>query len=382
MPADGPLTGIEVLDLSLNLPGPYATSILRSLGASVTKIEPPRGDPARHMGELFDLVNRGKKSVVLDLKRDPDQAHLRSLVARADVLVEGFRPGVMARLGCGAAEALAQNPRLIWCSISAFGATGPRSGEPAHDLNTQALSGLCWLERDAAERPRPTVLPTADLGVALAAVAGINAALLGRARTGRGAILDAAMVDPAASFAAIWSRGVDPGATARAQFPANARPVARSFLRRLSRERLYALPHYGLFRCRDGAWLAIGVVDEDHFWRRLCAMLGIPGLGRLKLPMRMALGGMIRPLVAARVRSANRATWLARAGEADLPLTPVLSPDEARHDPQLAARGVFSSDGTPRAPVPGSSAIEDPAPALGAHTAEVLGGLSSPNAAR
>jgi crotonobetainyl-CoA:carnitine CoA-transferase CaiB-like acyl-CoA transferase len=378
MPVEGPLSGIEVLDLSLNLPGPYATSILHSLGADVIKVEPPKGDPARHMGALFGLVNRGKQSVVLDLREAEGQTALRALAQRADVLVEGFRPGVMARLGCAPETAMAANPRLIWCSISAFGATGPRAAEPAHDLNTQGLAGLCWLERDAGDRPRPTVLPTADLSVALCAVAGINAALVARGRTGKGAFLDAAMVDPAASFAATWSQGVDPGQTARASLPAAARRAGGLLFRRLSRERLYALPHYGVFRCRDGKWLAIGIVDEDRFWTALCGLLGLTAFARMKLPVRMATGGLVRPLVAARILTADRATWLARAAAADLPVSPVLSPEEARRDPQLAWRGTFSDDGAPRSPVPGSAAPEGEIPALGAHTAAVLAGLGTP----
>ena len=157
----GPLAGVKVLDFTWNLPGPYATARLVSLGATVWKIEPPRGDPAREVGALFDWLNQGKQSVVLDLKDDASRRHIEALITSADVLVEGFRPGVMQRLGCGPDRARALNPGLVWCSISAFGQEGPARGVPGHDLNLQALSGLCHLERDRRGRPRPTVLPVA-----------------------------------------------------------------------------------------------------------------------------------------------------------------------------------------------------------------------------
>jgi crotonobetainyl-CoA:carnitine CoA-transferase CaiB-like acyl-CoA transferase len=142
---EAPLSGIRVLDLTQNLPGPYATLTLASLGAEVVKIEPPKGDPARHIQPLFSMLNQGKKSVVLDLRDDGAKAALRRLVEQSDVLVEGFRPGVMARLGCSPEAALSWNPRLVWCSISAWGRSGPLATAAGHDVNVQAMTGLCWL---------------------------------------------------------------------------------------------------------------------------------------------------------------------------------------------------------------------------------------------
>lgn len=347
----GALDGLRVLDLTWNLPGPYATSILASMGADVVKVEPPRGDPARHTEPLFSMLNAGKRSVVLDLRAGVED--LRALVERADVLVEGFRPGVMARLGCGPDVARAWNPRLVWCSISAYGQDGPRAKEPGHDLNAQALAGLAWLERDAADRPRETVLPVADLSASQAAVSAILGALYARERTGEGTVLDVAMTDAATDWARIWGEGVDLAG------PARRRPGARllgPLVRRLERVKLYALPSYGLFPCRDGRWLALGVVDEDPFWKGLCTALRIPG-SELKLPGRILLGPALRPLVALRLRTRDRADWLRRLGDAGVPATPVHDPADARQEPQLAGRARERGGR---------------APALGEHTAEIL----------
>jgi crotonobetainyl-CoA:carnitine CoA-transferase CaiB-like acyl-CoA transferase len=367
-----PLAGIRVLDLSQNLPGPYATLTLASLGAEVVKIEPPKGDPARTIEPLFSMLNQGKKSVVLDLREEAGKRALRALVESADVVVEGFRPGVMARLGCSPETALSWNPRLVWCSISAWGRAGPSSSAPGHDLNAQAMAGLCWLERGAGDIPHATVLPTADLSTALVAVAGISSALVGRAATGKGAILDLGMADAPASWAQIWGEGVDLAGPARRALPGGGR-LAGAFLGRLSRRKLYNLPAYGLFRCADRRWLAIGIVDEGHFWRNLCKELGFPRqVGSLGMASRTALGSLLRPLVAARLRTADRATWLARLKAADIPVNAVNTLDDARREPQLAERGLFDEAGLARPPVPGGTHVPGPVPSLGQHTAELL----------
>ncbi|MEQ1505263.1 MAG: CoA transferase, partial [Myxococcota bacterium] len=195
-----PLDGIVVVDLTWNLPGPYASLILASLGAEVIKVEPPRGDPARSMPKLFATLNRGKRGVTVDLTTEAGKARLNALLAGADVVLEGFRPGVADRLGCGAAEVRARHPRIVYCSISTWGQTGPLRDLPGHDLNAQALSGVCHLGRDAAGHPHGLPLPVADLSAAMSAVASITAALVGRAADGQGRTLDVAMLDGAVSW--------------------------------------------------------------------------------------------------------------------------------------------------------------------------------------
>lgn len=355
----GPLRGVRVLDFTVNLPGPYATCTLLGLGAEVVKVEPPRGDPARHMPELFGQLNRGKRCVALDLT-EPEHLELAwKLVDWADVLVEGFRPGVMAKLGLGAQAVRARRPELIYCSISAFGQDGPRAAEPGHDLNLQALAGLCHLERDS-DGPRATVLPIADLSTSLSAVTAICAALLARERDG-GCVLDVAMADTVAAWTQLWDRGVDLVGQARSALPAAAQVAAGGLLERLDRERLYAMPHYGLFRARDG-WIALGVVDERHFWEGLCTALHLGPARRLPLQARTALGPVLRRWIAQVCRLRSRRSLLARLREAGVPATAVHTPAEAMRDPQLRRRSLYGPSGALRPPVAGARPPEGAIP--------------------
>ncbi|HHO51932.1 MAG TPA: CoA transferase [Deltaproteobacteria bacterium] len=362
-----PLEGITVLDLTWNLPGPYASFLLASLGATVTKIEPPGGEPARHMPTLFEAINRGKDSVVLDLKQPGDRERLLQQVGHADVFIEGFRPGVADRLGCGAPIVQAHNPRIVYCSISAFGQRGPRRDQPGHDLNAQALAGLCHLARDPSGRPHGLPIPVADLSASMSAVASICAALYARDRGESdrpGALLDVAMVDTALSWASIWSDGVDLAASARRAIPPGMDPLARRLLlERLDRQRLHALPHYEVFRCRDGAWLAIGVVDERHFWTSLCEALGLRRLSGLSMSARTVLSPVIKRLFALSLRRRPRDTWLERFEAEGLPVCAVLTPAEARADPHLRGR-LVDPRGRLRAPVAGGIGLSHDAPPL------------------
>ena len=186
------LAGTKVLDMSIWRPGPYATSLLVALGADVLKVEPPGGDPMRYYGGLFDEINAGKRSIVLDLKDGTDRARAFELAQQADVVVEGFRPGVMARLGFGDPDVRAANPRIVYCSISGYGQDGFRAALPGHDVNYQAWGGALTPEGGVGTMPR---LPAADLASGVTAAFGICAALLGRASTGVGAYLDVSMTD-------------------------------------------------------------------------------------------------------------------------------------------------------------------------------------------
>jgi len=365
------MKGVRVLDLTLNLPGPYATYALACMGADVIKLEPPRGDPARHMGDLFERLNRGKRSVVLDLREPANLPQLHKLIRWADVLVDGFRPGVTERLGCGPVDAHALNPRLVYCRISAFGQDGPRRLEPGHDLNLQAITGLCHLERDGSDRPRPNVLPIADLSSSLAAVSGICAALLGERDQ---VVLDVAMADALLSWTWTWE-GVDPGLqldSATAKLPRGLRALLGPMRRRLGRERLYAMPQYGLYRASDG-WLALGIVDEQRFWESFCDAVGLKRYRGLKMATRTLLGPVLRPRIARRMRGHSVSHWLAVLTEAGVPITPVLSPDQAVREAQFQR---IVRDGTVLPPVPGATLPDSPAPGLGQHTEAVLGSLS------
>lgn len=375
------LSGLKVLDFSQNLPGPYASFLLASMGADVVKVEPPHGDPGRHIGPFFSMINRGKRSVVLDLRDESQQKNLKALIRWADVLIEGFRPGVMGRLGGDYATAIKLNPLLVYCSISAFGQRGPRAQQPGHDLNLQALAGVCDLERDEHGTPRGAALPIADLSSSLVAVASICAALLERHKTQRGQHLDVAMSDAVLSWSSIWGEGVNLAEIARAEIKKSpARPLlmrlSKGLLETLKRRRLYAMPHYGVFRTKDRRHVALGVVDERHFWLRLCEVLGMERFKNLSMSARSALSGVLSPIVRRRVRRRDHDELLAALEAADVPATSVLSVKKLADEPQFQARGLFDATRHPRAPLPHSVHLPPNAPGLGEHTAEVLDALS------
>ncbi len=246
------LAGVRVLDLSIWRPGPYATSLLCALGADVVKVEPPGGDPMRRYPGLFEEINAGKRSVVLDLKTPTDRDRAQALATETDVLVEGFRPGVVARLGLDEPGLRRVNAGLVYCSISGYGQEGDRALVPGHDVNYQAWSGALAPEGGPATMPP---LPVADLAAGLSAAFGVCAALAGRTTSGRGARLDISMTDVLST----WTGRSGPT-------PAGTAPTT--------------VPGYGLFDTADGRQVSVGVVDEQHFWAALCAVVGAPGPGR------------------------------------------------------------------------------------------------------
>jgi crotonobetainyl-CoA:carnitine CoA-transferase CaiB-like acyl-CoA transferase len=372
-----PLDGVKVLDLSQNLPGPYATFLLACWGADVVKVEPPKGDPGRHMEPFFTIVNRGKRSVVLDLREESAREKLDALVRWCDVLVEGFRPGVVERLGAGYERARTLNPRIVYCSISAFGQRGPLRDHPGHDLNLQALSGVCYLERSAEGVPRGTMLPIADLSSSLLAVSAICAALAAVRADGEARYLDVAMADGVLSWSSVWGTGVDVAANAKRQLGKSAllTTVSRPLVSILSRMKLYAMPHYGVFRTKDGRHLSIGIVDENHFWKAFVAELGLDRLGALSMGARTAAGPALRPLIAARLRRRTLAEWIERFEKAGVPASPVLTPREATEDAQVRARGIVDARGWIGSPLPGARLPTGEPPKLGEHTESVLGAL-------
>ncbi len=260
------LEGIRVVDLSLFLPGPYLTLLLADHGAEVIKVEPPgEGDPTRHLGPkdggetvYFRNLNRGKKSVVVDLKNPADREALLRLCDSADVFVESFRPGVVERLGVGYEALRARNPRLVYCSISAFGQTGPMRERPAHDLAVEALSGILSIGLGQDGKPAIPALPLADLLASLHGLAGVLMALLRREKTGKGDFIDIAMHD---SMLAGTPNVLGPTfAENRQPVPTHERSTGGSAF-------------YRLYRSSDGRWLALGG-QEMKFVRSLLGALG------------------------------------------------------------------------------------------------------------
>ena len=267
------LEGIRVVDLSLFLPGPYLTLMLADHGAEVIKVEPPgEGEPTRHLGlsdgpstVYFRSLNRGKKSVVADLKKPEEREALLKLCETADVFVESFRPGVVERLGVSYEEVRARNPRIVYCSISAFGQQGPLRDRPAHDLAVEALSGAISLNLGQDGKPGIPALPVADLVCALQGLAGILMALLRREQTGKGDYLDMAMYD---AMLAAMPNILGP------TLAENRQPVARH-------ERTTGgSAFYRLYETADGRWLALGG-QEMKFVNNLLGALGRPELASL-----------------------------------------------------------------------------------------------------
>ncbi|GEJ59266.1 CaiB/BaiF CoA transferase family protein [Anaeromyxobacter diazotrophicus] len=367
-----PLAGVRVLDLSRLLPGPYATLVLADLGAEVVKLEDPRGgDYLRHLPPLageasgaFQVLNRNKRSLALDLKARGGAAALLRLAGAFDVLVESFRPGVLERLGAGHAALRAANPRLVVCAITGYGQEGPYRELAGHDLNYAAIAGALALN-GPPEAPLPFGVPPADVaGGAWVAVAGILAALHRRTATGEGGLLDVAMTDGVLGMMALplgmaWARGAP--------------------LRRGAELLDGGAACYRTYRTRDGRFVALGAL-EPHFFARFCAAAGRPELAERQLD---GCGrGPVEELTAL-FASRTREEWTRLGREQDVCLTPVLEGDEPRADPQLRARGAFGevarSGGEGAIPVlaspvrlDGARAPFRPAPGLGADTDRVL----------
>ncbi|MEJ2864770.1 CaiB/BaiF CoA transferase family protein [Actinomycetospora flava] len=348
-----PLHGCQVVSLAEQYPGPFATLLLSDLGADVVQVERPEGgDPARAFPGHFAALARGKRSVALDLKSDAGRSACRALVDRADVLLEGFRPGVLARLGLDPAELTGTNPGLVVVSVSGFGRTGPRRDQPAHDLTFQALAGLL----DPASPAMPG-LALADLAAGLFATVAALTGLAGRATGGQGGHYDVAMLD--AVMALAMTRLV---------------PAANG----MAPDRLGDDPGYGLFATADGGWVSLSIAFEDRFWRDLCTAAGLPDLADVPGADRVARREELRGRLAGRFAEHDLAHW--RTVLDGVPCTAVVrGPDEVLADPQIDARGLL-------APVGGQRFLSQPlvvdgerpgprrgVPGLGEHTAEVLG---------
>ena len=315
----GMLGGLTVLELSPWRPGPYAAQLLAEMGARVVKVEPPGGDPMRAFPELFESLNRLKELTELDLKDASDRARALDLARGADVVVEGFRPGVASRLGVGYDEVAAVNPAVVYCSISGFGQTGPLVDAPGHDLTFQAWAGA--LSPDGDE-PVVGRLPVADLAAGVTAAMAICAACVRSSRTGEGVYIDVGITDVVAT----WTGSASPRFRALAQ-------ASRS------------MPGYGIFDTADGGRVALGVLGEDHFWASLNRELGLP-YGDLGFNERVARHDEVQAEVTRAVRARKRDDLVSLLLAAGVPVAPVLTRAEMLALDHLRERGVVSDDGT------------------------------------
>ena len=327
----GKLSGITVVDLTQFLPGPMMTVMMADHGARVIKIEPPGGEPVREQAPFengqsvwFAQLNRGKESRQLDLKSAAGKAELCALIAGADVFVEGFRPGVMARLGFDYASVKTLNPGIVYCSISAFGQSGALAHHPAHDMAVQALAGFLSVNDGPDGTPVVPGAPTADIAAGTTALAAVLMALLGRARTGEGDYLDIAMFDSLLPWCAH---------TAGSAIAGGAAPLS-------SQQRsLGGAGFYQVYATSDSKHVVLGG-RELKFARNLLSALGREDL----LPLAEAEAGQQEPLIAflrATFASRTRDEWVTWFADKDVAFAPVLDFREALDEPHVAERGLL-----------------------------------------
>lgn len=353
-----PLHSLRILDLAHLLPGEFATMYLAALGAEVIKVESAQGESFADEGLLIhELVNRGKRSIALDLKTESGQRALHKLAATADVLVEGFRPGVTARLHADYKTLRAINPRLIYCSITGFGQDGPYVNRPAHDLNYVALTGILIKNiadhGDAASAaPHPIPIQLADVGGgAMPAVINILAALYAREKTGEGQYIDVSMLDGTLAFAFL-------------------------LLNTPSTLLMGGAMSYNVYETKDGRYLSVSAL-EKKFWQHVCEKIQRLDLIPLGNDTQADVNEL-RPLFLTRTLG----EWMNLFDSDQTCIAPVLTLDEAEHDPQIIHRGVLKRDekklfvAMPSRFGDKPAHLASPAPKRGEHTEEILREIS------
>ena len=375
--AGRPLQGLRVLDFTRVLAGPYCTALLADLGADVLKIEPPRGDDYREIGPffpdgssaLFAAVNRGKRSVVLDLAKPSDRAAAQELAAGADVAVENFRPGVADKLGVGWAALSERNPRLIYASVTGFGQQGPNAARPAYDIIVQAMTGIMSVTGDPDREPTMIGESIADVASGLFCAWAILAALYERQRTGRGRRIDVAMFDAMIAMqplvvTRLLATGVPP--------------------RRVGNRHALSAP-FGVYAARDGSF-ALAVLN-DKLFRALAETIGKPGLAAdprfVSDPLRLINETALRAEIEDWSRRLAVDEAVAALAEGGVPAAEVADMAQALASPQAEARpplqriahptlGLILAPEQPAhfAGVPRGGA--SPAPGLGEHTRAAL----------
>jgi len=353
------LRGVRVLDCTRLLPGPYSTSLLADAGADVIKVEEPaEGDPVRSMPPFvndesarFTALNRNKRSVALDLKRADGRRALLALAATCDVFVEGFRPGVAARLGIDEPAVREVNSDIVYVSLSGYGQTGPRRDHVGHDLNYLAVSGALTL--GSADRPELPGAPVADFAGATQAAFAIVAALRG----GGGDYLDVSLAD--ATFAWLTPHVAETRATGHAPRP-NESVLSGGFA------------CYRIYETRDGEHLSIGAL-EPRFWARLCETLGLPEYTSLQFDTKRR--DEIIEVFERIFRSRGLDEWMETLDPTEIPVAPVHDLNDALEDEHVRGRGLVRDDGGVAFPVQATKAPDRPeqvAPRLGEHTRALL----------
>jgi len=358
-----PLFGLRILDLSRLLPGPYCTMLLADMGAEVIKVETPRiGDYARFLppemglSGMFPAINRNKKSIALNYRNPHGKEVFLRLAQTADVLLEGFRPGVMKKFGLDYDALRAVNPRLIYCSLSGYGQGGPYRDRAGHDPNYLSIGGWLGLNGPAGGPPVLPGAPIADLSGGMLAATAILGALVGRARTGEGAYLDVSLVDAVVSWTAPVAGGY--------YFTTGHAPERGRLA--LTGE----FPCYNVYATADGQHLTLAALEPD-FWSAFIKIVDRPDVA----PKQFDHAAI--PEVAAIFQQHTRAEWLERFQETDGCVEPIYAYAEMLADPHLRQRGlVVEKDGRPErlgSPLVSFPRPTDtPPPTLGENTIEVL----------
>ena len=369
------LDGIRILDLSRLLPGPYATWLLGAMGADVLRVESPGlGDYARWMppmlgpvSALFHVINRGKRSIVVDIKKDAGRELVLQMVADSDVVFEQFRPGVLDRLGIGYDVLKGVKEDVILCSLTGYGQTGPLAGAAGHDMNYQALAGVLSLQGSRGGPPALSTPPMADLVGAQTAVTAVVGALFRRERTGEGAWLDVSMTDSVAGFAAPFVAALNAQVAAGGEQPVRGDGLLSG-----------GLAQYNVYACKDDGWLAVGAL-EPKFFARFAKLCGHPEwmqVPALPCPQQEQLRADVGDAVAARTRE----EWEQALVDVDCCVTVIRTPDETAADPQLLARGLVRQgpeghESVGWADTPLGPPVMGAPPGVGEHTDEVLRSL-------
>jgi crotonobetainyl-CoA:carnitine CoA-transferase CaiB-like acyl-CoA transferase len=369
------LSGLRVIDLSMYLPGPHLTLMLADHGAEVIRIEPPGGEPSRHYGPYeegadgqpqsiwFRNLHRGKKSLCLNLKHPDGKEIFLRLCETADVVVEAFRPGVMDRLGVGYQDVKARSPRIIYCSVSAFGQTGPLREKATHDMGAQALAGVLSINDNGDGKPVVPGIPAADMGSAMMGLAGVLMALYARERTGQGDHVDATMYDTLLSFTAHLSASV----IADKQAPQTR--TGRS---------IGGAAFYNVYETKDGRYIVL-TGREPKFAENLLTSLGRPDLVDLCKRDDCVAQEPVKDYLREVFKTRTQAEWTEALSKLDLGWAPVLDLAEAFEVPHAKAREMIVTDpkgrihvGNPIKFAEDTVALSFDSPTLNQHAEELL----------